>query len=195
MRVPIFQITKPVTLLFIVFLLTYGTWVNWYMYVIMGTVPQIIPAAILLPLFGYLLGFLIARFVARLELMRAATVGIETGYQNPSIPIVMLTGNFQQPEGDLGAVMPVATAFFTPVPLYFWYLYIEIKRKCCKKVEVDVEEGEKGEGEGEEKGEEKGEGVKEGEENGGFSHDEKPAANGHTSAVPNGDVVIATTDL
>ena len=132
------KITKPMNLLFILFIITYGTWVNWYMYEIMGTVPQVIPAAILLPWFGFLLGFLIAKFLARLKKMQAITVGIETGYQNPSIPIVMLQGNFVQPEGDLGAVMPVATAFFTPVPLYFYYLYIEIRRKCFKG-EVDVE--------------------------------------------------------
>ena len=133
--------------------------------------------------------------------MRAATVGIETGYQNPSIPIVMLTDdkNFQQPEGDLGAVMPIATAFFTPVPLYFWYLYIEIRRKCFKKGEVDAEKGDEisekdgeedeiGEKDGEEKEmEEKEDGEKgedKGQENIGFSSEEKKedlAMNGHAS--------------
>ena len=144
--------------------------------------------------------------------MQAVTVGIETGYQNPSIPIVMLTGNFQQPEGDLGAVMPVATAFFTPVPLYFWYLYIEIRKKCCKKGEVDAKEGEeieereKSGGERVEAGEEEGkigdEGsdkviAKEGKENLAFSVDERKesVSNDHVSGNAGLTHEILTTDL
>ena len=114
------------------------------MYIIMGTVPEIIPAATLLPWFGFFLGFIIAYLPAQLGKKKAVTVGIETGYQNPSIPIIMLQGNFVQPEGDLGAVMPIATALFTQIPLLVYYIYLEIRARSCKGMvggqEKDVEE-------------------------------------------------------
>ena len=137
------KITKSLTLFFILFLLTYSTWVHWYMYIIMGTVPKFIPAAMLLPWLGFFLGFIIAYLPVQLSKKKAVTVGIETGFQNPSIPIIMLQGNFVQPDGDLGAVMPIATALFQQIPLLVYYIYLEVKVKLCKGMvggeEKDVE--------------------------------------------------------
>ena len=128
--------TKPFSLFFILYMLTFGTYVNWYMFIIMGTVPKVIPAATLVPALGFGLGYLIA-YLFKQGNKKSTTVSVETGYQNASIPIIMLQGNFQQPEGDLGAVMPVTTAFFMQIPLYIWYAAIEIRHRCCHKEEED----------------------------------------------------------
>lgn len=141
--------TKPISFFFILYMLTFGTYVNWYIFIIMGTVPEVIPAATLVPTFGFALGYLIA-YLLKQGNKKSTTISVETGYQNASIPIIMLQGNFQQPEGDLGAVMPVATAFFMQIPMYIWYAVLEIRDRCCKNevedenIVKDVEDGERG---------------------------------------------------
>ena len=144
------KIVKPISLIFVVFMLTYGIYANMYAYRIMATVLIIIPAALLLPWLGFGLGYLVA-FAFRQPKPRCVAVCVETGYQNPSIPIITLTGSFPQPEGDLGAVLPLICGLFTPVTLCIAYVGILI-RNCVRK--------QRGEGDGEdEEVEELGDGV------------------------------------
>ena len=46
------RFTRPFSGIFVIYILTFGTYVNLYMYIIMGTQPNVIIAAILLPLLG-----------------------------------------------------------------------------------------------------------------------------------------------
>ena len=83
---------------------------------IMFRVWYIIPAAMFLPYFGFLLGYVIAR-VCRQSVRRAATIAIETGIQDTGIGILLLLATFPTPDGDLATTMPIAVALVTPLPL------------------------------------------------------------------------------
>ncbi len=130
---PIAKFCRPLSGIFVVYILTFGTYVNLYMYKIMGEMTEVLPAAMLLPTMGYLCGLLLA-LLARRSKSAAVTISIETGVQNASIPIIMLQGNFPQPEGDLAAVMPVASSLFFTLPLLIaWVGIIIYERKHVGK--------------------------------------------------------------
>jgi hypothetical protein len=135
---------KPVALLFLAFLLTFGLYVNRYIYAEIGEHLYIIPPAILQPYMGFIMGFLIAKHVAKQPTYRCITIAIETGVQNVTIPMVLLQGSFKQPFGDLAAVMPVTTAHFTPLPMLAAFfgltIYKNVYLKRCKPEEVDVDD-------------------------------------------------------
>lgn len=128
------KLNKIFSLVFVVTLLTYGTYVNFYIFELMAAEPKIIPAALTTPIIGFIMGYL-ASLMFKQNQKKRITIAIETGCQNPSIPIITLQGSFQQPEGDLGAVMPVAMAFFTPLPLAIAYCVLLIRR-CVSKEET-----------------------------------------------------------
>ena len=67
------------------------------------------------------------------------TISIETGIQNSGIAILVLLYSMSQPEGDIGAVMPLVVSFLTPFPLLFAYVALSIKEgRCCRAEEKDV---------------------------------------------------------
>ena len=72
------KVTKPFSLIFILYILTFGTWVHWYMWEIVAEEPKVIPAAILLPVFGFLLGYGIT-YLFKQGKRKAKTICIETG--------------------------------------------------------------------------------------------------------------------
>jgi predicted Na+-dependent transporter len=123
------RMIKPLAVIFMAFLLTFGLYTNRYIYGFMGNFPSIIPPSILQPYLGFTFGFCIARFAARQPKYRAITIAIETGVQNVTIPMVMLQGSFPQPFGDIAAVMPVMTAHFTPIPLLAMWIGLIIYRR------------------------------------------------------------------
>ena len=141
------RMIKPLALLFLAWLLTFGLYVNRYIYGLMAAAPRIVPPAILQPYLGFGCGFLIAKYVARQPRYRSVTVAIETGVQNVTIPMVMLQGSFPQPFGDLAATMPVMTAHFTPLPLLFVLIgltvYNRFFKERCSRGEADEEDEEK----------------------------------------------------
>ena len=145
------RMIKPLAIVFTAFLLTFGLYVNRYIYGIMGRHPGIVPPAIIQPYLGFTFGFCIARFLAKQPKYRSITIAIETGVQNITIPMVMLQNSFPQPYGDLAAVMPVITAHFTPIPLCFIFLGLVVYRRFFKeRCKGGAGEEEDGEGEEEE---------------------------------------------
>lgn len=139
------KVLKPLALVFLLWIFTMGTYVNLYMWKLMGSIPTIIPAGILLPWIGFLLGLSIATAFKQPR-YRAITIAIETGIQNIGIPVVMLQGNFPQPEGDLAATMANAVGVFTPVPLYIALIVLLIKKKFCPTPEQQKLPTDDGEG-------------------------------------------------
>lgn len=119
---------KPLSVGFIVYILTFGLYVNSYIYRMMISYPLIVPAAFLLPWCGFGFGFLVAR-ILRQPRPNAVTIAIETGIQNYSIAMVVLLGAFPKPYGDLAAVMPLVVAHFTPLPLFAVFLILTIRDK------------------------------------------------------------------
>ena len=69
-----------------------------------------------LPWIGFAFGCTIARLTKRPPADEIA-IGIETGVQNTGMAIFMLWFTLDQPLGDMTAVVPVAAAIMTPLPL------------------------------------------------------------------------------
>lgn len=132
------KLIRPASLLFIIFVFSLGTYVNFYMYELMGVYPVIIPCGALLPWAGFAAGYLIS-FALRQEQKRRVTIALETGIQNIGIALVIMQFSLPQPDGDLGAVMPIITAIFTPLPLYIILAVMTIRNRCFKKGEKELE--------------------------------------------------------
>ena len=130
---------RPWSVVVIIYALCFGMYVNWYMYEIMGSqAAKVIPPSILLPTLGYVIALGVA-VLARRNWKQAVAISIETGIQNSSIPIIILQGSFPQPEGDVAAVMPVATSLFFSSPLILaWVVYIIWKRICTDSKNGDA---------------------------------------------------------
>ncbi|KAL5103853.1 Solute carrier family 10 member 6 [Taenia crassiceps] len=111
---------------------------------------SIIGFAAALPWIGFLLAALFA-FLCRRSRAEILTISIETGIQNNGIAILVLLYSMPQPEGDIGAVMPLVVGFLTPLPLMLAYAVVAAKEgkcsQCCQKkkkitevIEADDEE-------------------------------------------------------
>ena len=124
---------KPFALIFVIFLLSFGLYCNRYIYSQIKTSLYVLLPALLQPYLGFAISFLIAKYIARQPKHRCITIAIETGVQNVTIPMVLLQQSFPQPYGDLAAVMPVTTAHFTPLPMFFSFLGLLIYRNICLK--------------------------------------------------------------
>ena len=126
----IIKLLRPFLIIFLVFMFTFGVWVNMYIFKLFT--PSLILAGCLLPYLGFLLGG-VAAFVLRQPFPRILTIAIETGIQNTGIPIILLRFSLPQPDGDLSLVSPVVAATFTPIPLLIAVAVMEIRKRCCKK--------------------------------------------------------------
>jgi predicted Na+-dependent transporter len=126
------QVMKPLSVGFVVYILTFGLYVNSYIYRMMASYPLIVPAAFLLPWCGFGLGFVVS-LALRQSRSNSVAIAIETGIQNYSIAMVVLLGAFPKPYGDLAAVMPMIVAHFTPLPLFTAFIIFTIRDKVRAK--------------------------------------------------------------
>lgn len=124
----------------IVFFLTVGVYINWSLFRLLGAFPLLVLICALLPWLGFCISSLFA-FILRQSFQSIITVALETGIQNIAIAILVLLYVMPKPTGELGAIMPIAVADLTPIPLYIIYLSMLIKRKCCnqQKKSNDIE--------------------------------------------------------
>lgn len=127
------------------YILAFGTYVNWYVIDVIGDELLTIPAAFLLPYLGYLCGFIIA-VIFRRNRKVAITIAIETGVQNASIPILVLQRSFPQPDGDLAAVMPLAAAYLYSIPIVIAWICLLVYRKYTGQDVLATEENESAHG-------------------------------------------------
>ena len=125
------KVIKPFAFIFLVFLLTFGLYTNRYVFSIIGAYPKILLPALLQPYLGFTCAFLIAKTLGKQPRFRCITIAIEAGVQNIAIPMTLLQNSFDQPMGDLAAVMPVTTALFTPIPLMLIFLFIFFRKRLC----------------------------------------------------------------
>ena len=123
--------SKPIGLLYLCYQFVASVFVNTYIFHVMTEFPKIMVAAILLPVCAFLFGYVIA-VLARQPRARALTIAIETGVQNVGIPVVMLMYAFPPPEGDLGAVVPIASAYLMSVPLFLAWFFSMAHNKLIK---------------------------------------------------------------
>ncbi|VDM32771.1 unnamed protein product [Hydatigera taeniaeformis] len=140
---------RPMAFIFIFSIIGFGIYVNLPIYSLMGAYPLLFPIAAALPWVGFLLAGVFA-FLCRRSRAEILTISIETGIQNTGIAILVLLYSMPQPEGDIGAAMPLVVGFVTPLPLIFAYTIVAIKEgkcsRCCQKkraaevIETDDEE-------------------------------------------------------
>lgn len=129
------KLLRPLSFLFIAFIIGFGVYCNFPIYRLLGVYPILIPTATALPWIGFLLAGLLA-FFCRRPRAEILTISIETGIQNSGIAILVLIYTMTQPEGDIGAVMPIVVAIFTPLPLAAALIIQKIREGsmiCCRK--------------------------------------------------------------
>merc|ERR1712192_69124 len=108
---------KPLALFLIVFILKLITW-------------RTALVGFALPWLGFGFGCLLSKFCNR-ERKDIIAIAIETGIQNTGMSIFMLWHSLDHPAGDLAAVVPVAVATLTPVPLLAALAYYRARASYC----------------------------------------------------------------
>ena len=93
---------------------------------------QVLLSAALMPYLGFILGGLVA-LILRQPRDRILTIAIETGIQNTGIAIILLLLSLPHPESDLSIVAPIASALFTPLPLWVAIATVHGRRKWIKR--------------------------------------------------------------
>ncbi|KAM7532983.1 hypothetical protein Aperf_G00000124578 [Anoplocephala perfoliata] len=129
------KLLRPLSFLFIAFIIGFGVYCNLPIYRLLGVYPILIPTATALPWIGFLLAGLLA-FFCRRPRAEILTISIETGIQSSGIAILVLIYTMPQPEGDIGAAMPIVISIFTPLPLAAALITQKIRESsmiCCRK--------------------------------------------------------------
>jgi len=122
----IIRCLRPIYVVFIVLMFTFGVWSNLYVFRLMR--PLLLFAGCLLPYVGFALSALVA-FLLRQPPPRVLTIAIETGIQNTGLPIVLMKFSLPQPDADLSVVSPIVIAMFMPLPLWAAFIVTEIRRR------------------------------------------------------------------
>merc|ERR1712223_1417590 len=118
------KILKPLALFLILFIVIFGVWANLYIFKMMTW--QVFLGGMGLPWIGFLLGFSIAKLSKR-PMEDVIAIAIETGVQNTGMSIFLLWLTLDQPLGDMTAVIPVAAATMTPLPLLAALIFLKVK--------------------------------------------------------------------
>ena len=129
------RLLRPLSFLLIATIIGFGVYTNLHIYRLLGVYPVLIPTATALPWVGFLLAGFLA-FLCRRSRAEILTISIETGIQSSGIAILVLIYSMPQPEGDIGAVMPIVVSIFTPLPLAAALICQMIKEgrmRCCQK--------------------------------------------------------------
>ncbi|KAI1297192.1 P3 protein [Halotydeus destructor] len=108
------RILAPFSICMIIFIITFGTYSNLYMFKLMDT--KIILSAAITVWCGFLVG-LITSSLLNLPMADRIAISIETGVQNTGIAIVLLGLSLSEPSNDIASVVPVAASIVTPIPL------------------------------------------------------------------------------
>ncbi|CAI2726416.1 unnamed protein product [Schistosoma spindalis] len=134
------KLAGPIFKFQLVFFITVGVYVNWSLFRLLFAFPLLILVCALLPWLGFGISSLFV-FILRQPFQSIITVALETAIQNIAIAILVLLYIMPKPTGELGAIMPIAVAELTSIPLYIIYSSMLIKRKCCsqQKKSNDIE--------------------------------------------------------
>ncbi|KAK6746431.1 hypothetical protein RB195_012497 [Necator americanus] len=131
------KIMRPFIIFVLIFVIAFGAIANWYMFRMM-TVPALL-GGLLLPWCGFMFGCF-ASILTRRTPPDVTAIAIETGIQNTGIAILVLKASFAQPDADIGAVIPVIVACFTPGPLLLGAA-VHMTFKALKNRSTNVTEG------------------------------------------------------
>ena len=126
------RINRYLSVIYVTFQTFATASINSYMFGVLMANPIIFVAVALLPICGMLAGYLIS-YLCKQSTARCITISLETGIQNIGIGLIMLFYAFRQPEGDLGAVVPLLAGYITILPLSVVLLVYVIYRQMKKK--------------------------------------------------------------
>ncbi|BHF82365.1 hypothetical protein SprV_0802550200 [Sparganum proliferum] len=100
---------KPSAFIFMLYVTVFGCFAYLSIYKLMVRYPLLVVVAAALPLSGYLLGFAFGRLLCRPWPVVTA-ISVSLGIPNSGVAILILMNAMPQPEGDLGAIMPIIVA-------------------------------------------------------------------------------------
>ena len=118
-RLIVKKLIKPMMIFLMVFFLSFGTFVNWYMFKMIDLHTML--TAPLLPFIGFFLGAGLA-WMSRLSWTHIKTIGIEAGIQNTGIAFMIILYSFPQPYATQAIVVPMVVSLLTTKP--FWIVLI-----------------------------------------------------------------------
>ncbi|XP_045600862.2 hepatic sodium/bile acid cotransporter [Procambarus clarkii] len=131
------RLLKPVSIIFIIFIMTFGIYANFYIFAFFDW--RVALAGMLLPWLGFIFGA-VASLLCRRNLEESIAISIETGVQNTGLSIGILKVALKDyaPLGDITMVIPIAVATMTPIPLTIAYIIKRIQdcRKRHRKLEL-----------------------------------------------------------
>ncbi|CAF1067180.1 unnamed protein product [Rotaria sordida] len=113
------KLIKPIMIFVLLFFLTFGLIVNWYLFIMIDLYTAL--TAPLLPFLGFLFGGILA-WIFRMNWTHIKTIGIEAGIQNVGIAFIIIMYSFPQPYATQGMIVPMIVSFFTTKP--FWIILI-----------------------------------------------------------------------
>lgn len=124
------KILKPMALGLILFIIFFGVYANLYIFQMMTW--QVFLCGMGLPWFGFAFGFTIAKLLKR-PTEDIIAIAIETGVQNTGMSIFILWFTLDQPAGDMTAIVPVAAATMTPLPLLAALIVMKVRDCLVQK--------------------------------------------------------------
>jgi len=110
---------NPIAVGYLVFILTFGTYINMYIFYIVDF--KVILASCFLPWFGFLGGAILSLIGVR-DKKKNIAICIETGIQNTAVAIIFLRLTFPQPDADIALANPILVSMAIPIP--FLVLFI-----------------------------------------------------------------------
>ena len=132
------KILRPMAVFLIIFIMSFGIYVNIYALDFVLDNWRVPLCAALLPYIGTFLSGLIAHLVGQ-PWYRVKTVAIETALQNTAQTLFMLRYTLPQPEADIASVMPLVGTVFAPLPLIIMGFYRLYKHYCTNEVNIEKE--------------------------------------------------------
>ncbi|CAF0857439.1 unnamed protein product [Rotaria sordida] len=138
---------NPIAFGYLVFILTFGVYINMYIFYIIDI--KSIMTCCFLPWFGFIGGSVISLITVG-DKKKIIAICIETGIQNTGVAIVFLRLTFPQPESDVALANPILVSMAIPIPFIILVLTRSIMNRfsfCQKflpgKHEKNIEEKEK----------------------------------------------------
>jgi len=127
------KILKPLALFLILFIIIFGVWANLYIFEMMTW--QVLLSGMGLPWIGFSFGFALSKLSHR-PVEDVIAIAIETGIQNTGMSIFILWLTLDHPLGDMAAVIPVAAAIMTPLPLLTALIIMKVRDVCTQRSKI-----------------------------------------------------------
>ncbi|XP_050727944.1 ileal sodium/bile acid cotransporter-like isoform X2 [Eriocheir sinensis] len=108
------KVLSPIVAFNLIVTFTFGVYAYWYAFTTFTW--RTLVAGITLPTLGYLAGMVFA-LLFRMDTARVIAIAVETGVQNYTIALIILSLTLDSPAGELAVALPAAFTIFTPVPL------------------------------------------------------------------------------